>query len=177
MAHDDNQDKDEKDKTLQKKLIEAYGSHSNVGMAKYHIRETAKLVLSGKEYNAIDSILSSGNKCTADISDKLHMSVSSLKRLYHSAVETLIDYQRQRKKRQEEELRQKFFKGWAKHDKKSFFRRKSIIPILLCFRHIFTTLLLLRRTDFSTLATVVTAQVINGRYHQLASVLVVFPRA
>ena len=90
MTHYDDQDKDEKDEALQKKLIKAYGSYSNVGLAKYHIRETAKLVLSGGQYAAIDAYLSSN--------------ISDIKRLYHSAVETLLDYQRQRKKRQEEEF-------------------------------------------------------------------------
>jgi len=116
MAHDDNQDKDEKEKLLQEKLIKAYGSYSNVGMAKYHIRETANLILSSREYNAIDSLLNSGGKYTASISDKLHMSVESMKRLYHSAVETLINYQRQRKKQQEEEFyatRPRFLSGYS----------------------------------------------------------------
>ncbi len=107
MAHDDKQDKDVKDEALQKKLIEAYGSHSNIGLAKYHIRETAKLVLSGRQYAAIDACLNScGN----------NLSVDSLKRLYHSAVETLIDYQRQRRKRQDEDFytsRPRFLDGYS----------------------------------------------------------------
>ncbi len=102
MPHDDKQDKDEKDETLQKKLIKAYGSYSNIGLAKYHIRETAKLVLSGKEYAAIEACLSSN--------------ISDMKRLYHSAVETLIDYQRQRRKRQDEDFytsRPRFLDGYS----------------------------------------------------------------
>jgi len=119
MAHDDNQDKDKKDKKdelLQEKLIKAYGSYSNIGMAKYHIRETAKLALSSREYNAIDLLLNSGKKYSAEISDKLHMSVESMKKLYHSAVETLVDYQRQIKKRQDEEfysVQPRFLSGYS----------------------------------------------------------------
>ncbi len=59
MTHDKNQDKDREDELLQEKLIKAYGSYSDVGMAKYHILETAKVVLPGKSYAVIDNYLSS----------------------------------------------------------------------------------------------------------------------
>ncbi len=96
------QEKNKEEEKLQKELIKAYGSYSNTGLAKYHIKETAKLILASKEYQAIDALLDSGRKTTTSITDKLQLSVESIKRLYHSAVQTMLDYKSQRDKEDED---------------------------------------------------------------------------
>jgi len=106
MAHDNDpeKEKNEEEERLLNKLINAYGSYSNVGMAKYHAREAAKLNLSGKAYAVIDNYLGSCRKSAGEIADKLHMSVESMKKLYRSAVETLVEYRDDERQRQEEEF-------------------------------------------------------------------------
>ena len=109
MTHDyDNkqdgaeQEKSKEEEKLQKELIKAYGGYSNIGMAKYHIKEIAKVILSNKEYQAIDALLDYGRQTVTSISDKLQLSVESMKRLYHSAVQTMLDYKSQRDKEDED---------------------------------------------------------------------------
>lgn len=112
MAHDNDPEKEKNEEEKQlNKLINAYGSYSNIGMAKYYAREAAKLNLSGNAYAVIDNYLNSCRKSAGELADKLHISVESMKKLYHSAVETLVEYQDDERQRQEEEfysIRRKF---------------------------------------------------------------------